>query len=164
MAIGLLRGIGALSRLVGRAGSLSGGGKSVRIEVDGLEEFQRSLRRAANTNLPKEMGQVHKQIGELVISRLDPPPSPAAVGRGRGASVRPSASKRDVLLRVGGAHRAGNAPKMQWGKSPGRTPGVPAPERPYILRTAKRHEDDILDQYAKGIEAAVKGTFWKVDL
>lgn len=129
------------------------------IRVEGLKEFQAATRRATDSELPKRLGQAHKHIGELVISRLSPRPTPPAVGVGRGADVRASTSKRDVLLRVGGAHRSGKSPQMQWGRKPGRRPTESAPDRPYIRGTIDRHQGDIEDQYLKAISAAMAGAF-----
>ena len=133
------------------------------IEVEGLKEFQRATRRAVDSELPKRLGQAHKHIGELVISRLTPKPDPAAVGAGRGSDVRASASKRDVILRVGGAHRRSPSPEItkmrQWGaRFVGRV-GQPAPDRPYIRGTIDRHQDEIGNAYLEAISAAMSGAF-----
>lgn len=131
------------------------------IEVQGLKEFQRAARRAVDSELPKRLGQAHKRIGELVISRLEPKPDPAAVGAGRGSAVRASASKRDVVLRVGGGHRAsGIHTKMQpWGVLRVRPIGQPTPPRSYIRGTIDRNYSEIADAYLKAISAAMSGAF-----
>lgn len=134
---------------------------SEAIEIVGLKEFQRASRRAVDTELPRRLGQAHKHIGELVISKLEPRPDPAAVGAGRGADVRSSASKRDVILRTGGGHRAsGIYTKMQpWGARRVVRPGIPVPARPYIRRTIDNHYDEIADAYLEAISAAMSGAF-----
>lgn len=137
--------------------------KSEAIQVEGLRELNREIRRSVDRELPKRMGQANKSIGELVIARLSPRPDPAAVGEGAGSTVRPSASKREVLLRVGGAHRAGKAPRMQWGKRPVRQPGVPAPKRPYIRQTVDRYYDEITGAYLGAIEQAMGPAFYDSD-
>lgn len=129
------------------------------IKIEGLKEFQRAARKGTDSELPKRLGRAHKHIGELVISKLSPAPTPAAVGVGGGSSVRPSASKRDVLLRVGGGHRAGHSPEMQWGRKPGRRPGTPAPKRPYIKGTVDAHRGQIETEYLQAISAAMSGAF-----
>lgn len=129
------------------------------IKVEGLREFQMAARRSTDSGLPKRLGDAHKQIGELVITKLSPRPTPPAVGTGAGASVRPSASKREVLLRVGGGHRAGHSPEMQWGRRPARTPGQSAPKRPYIRETIDRHESEIGDAYLEAISQAMRPAF-----
>jgi len=128
------------------------------IEVEGLKQFQMAARRSVDAELPKRLGQAHKKIGELVISRLKPRPDPAAVGIGAGATVRASASKRDVILRVGGAHRP-RPPMSIWGKQRVTQPGRHAPERPYIRGTIDRHEREIGDAYLKAISKAMSGAF-----
>lgn len=131
------------------------------IRIEGLKKFQAAARRST-ADLPKRLGQAHKEIGQLVISRLSPSPDPAAVGTGAGATVRPSASKREVLLRVGGAHRAKHSPQMQWGKRPGRSPGQSAPERPYIRETIDKHRGEIEQAYLEAISAAMNNAFAEV--
>lgn len=137
--------------------------KTGNIEVEGLQEFHRAIRRAADTDLPKRLGQANKKIGQLVISKLQPRPTPAAVGTGAGAAVRPSASKRDVVLRVGGKHRADHSPQMQWGKRPVREPGVAAPKRPYIRETVERHRDEIEDAWLRAVAEAMDPAFYDTD-
>lgn len=112
------------------------------IEVEGLKEFNRAVRAAQDKELNKRIGQANKRIGQLVIDRLSPAPDPAAVGAGKGASVRPSASKREVLLRVGGSHRA-KPPMSTWGKRRVLRVGAAAPDRPFIQGTAETNFDEI---------------------
>lgn len=138
------------------AGSLfGGGGGKQRVEIEGLRDFQRQVGRAVDRDIPKEIGRVNKDIGKFVISRLSPPPVPSAVGEGAGKTVRPSATRREVILRVGGEHRAGETPHMQWGKRPV-TPFQENPPRPNIIGTALDHEDKIVDMLLDGYMKALK--------
>lgn len=115
------------------------------IEVEGLKEFNQAVRQAKDKALDKRIGQANKKIGELVISRLAPALNPAAVGAGRGAKPRASASKREVLLRVGGAHRAaGPHTNMQpWGAKRVTPVGKSAPARSFIQGTAEAQFGEI---------------------
>lgn len=124
-----------------------------RVEVEGYKEFQAAARRAQG-DLPKKLGQIHKKIGALVISKLHPP----SVGSGAGARVRPSASKREVLIRVGGGWRNQDPRVLQWGKSQ-EWPGGHAPDRPDILGTAERHQRQIEEMLLAGIEEHFKPPF-----
>ena len=132
------------------------------IEIAGLAEFQAAARRSVDTELPKRLGEAHRFIGQMVIDKLTPRPDPAAVGAGKGAAVKASASKRDVLLRVGGAHRK-HPPQSIWGKQRVTRPGMQAPPRPYIRETIDRHYDEIADAYLKAISAAMDGAFAKTE-
>lgn len=125
-----------------------------RIRVEGYREFQRAVSKAADKDLPKKIGQVHKDIGAFVISRL----TPKAVGKGAGARVRPSASRREVILRVGGGHRNENPRVLQWGKTQEWPRGNP-PDRAHIIGTARRHQAEIERMLLDGIEAALKPPF-----
>ena len=115
------------------------------IEIDGMKEFQTAVRRAKDVELNRRLGEANKRIGEMVISRLSPAPDPRAVGVGAGASVRPSTTRREVLLRVGGSHRSSgpHTRKQPWGRKRVTPVGKPAPDRPYIQQTADRQYDEI---------------------
>lgn len=120
------------------------------------------IRIAAQRDLPKNMGQAHKEIGQFIISRMDYA-DPGAVGTGRGSVVRPSASKRDVLLRVGGSHRAsGPYTKMQpWGRLRVVRPGTQTPDRPHIWGTIWDNKRDIEKVYAEKVGKAMSPVFAK---
>ena len=144
-----------------------------KIEVEGLKEFQRAARRAADQELGKRLGQANKQIGQLVIDRLVPRPDPAAVGTGAGAAVRPSASKREVLLRVGGKHRErASLPHpttsraryalAAWGRRSGGW-FVRRPKRPYIRETVERNRPEIEQAWLKAVSTAMKPAFHRTD-
>jgi hypothetical protein len=143
------------------------------IQIEGYRELQKALRQAQDQHLPKELGHLHKEIGRFIVSRLEPPPVPEATGRGAGATVRPSASKRELLLSVGGAHRvkgppfvgrtpAGAAPHAyaRWGRQ-----GVQGikrgrvPPRPHIVGTALNHQAEIRRQLLDGIVKALEPAF-----
>ena len=132
------------------------------IKVDGLREFQFAVRRA-DADIPKRIGQAHKAIGDLVIQRLQPKPTAQAVGEGTGAAVRSSAAKREVLLRVGGKHRARHSPQQQWGKRQVGAVGTDRPERPYIMGTVERHRDEIGTAYLEAISQACNQAFHDTD-
>lgn len=133
------------------------------IRVEGWREFQAAVRKATDSDLPKRLGEVNKQIGQLVISRLQPQPNSATVGAGGGATVRPSATRREVILRVGGSRRVERADErhtplrvQQWGN---RSVNPPASGRPNIIGTALAHQGEIEKLLLDGIERALKPPF-----
>lgn len=147
-----------------------------RIEVEGIKELNRAVRQAVDRDLGKRMGQANKSIGKMVIDNLRPRPTPEAVGRGAGATVRPSASRREVLLRTGGVHRARGVPakgklskkdkkkvaRRQWGKT--RIAGRPGRNsRPYILDTAMDQRDEIEAAWLKAVADAMSPAFYKTE-
>lgn len=134
-----------------------------KVELEGYDEVRRAIRHAEDRELPKRLGQAHKDIGQKVIDLLSPPPVPEAVGEGAGATVRPSASKREVLLRVGGKHRAAAAPMAQWGKKRVLLRGRKAPERPYIRQTAEDNRPYIEREFLEAVTRAMSGAFHEVD-
>lgn len=135
------------------AGKSSGGGEPFRIEVEGYQEFQRAVSHA-DKELAKRIGQVHKDIGAFVISKLQP----KSVGEGAGAKVRPSATRREVLLRVGGGWRDDDPRKRQWGKRQ-EWPAGHAPARPDIVGTARDNQAEIEQRLLDAIDKALKPPF-----
>ncbi|MGH3942623.1 MAG: hypothetical protein ACRDTG_29170 [Pseudonocardiaceae bacterium] len=126
------------------------------IQVEGLRELRQAIRRHGDKDLSTQLGRVHKEIGRLVISRLQPRPVPSAVGRGGGAAVRASAASREVLLRVGGDHRQTRA--QQWGKHQV-PPFQDAPARPFVVGTALAQQEQIERMLLDGIERSLKPPF-----
>jgi len=131
----------------------------VEIDRDSLRQFMAAVRQSVDTELPKRLGQANRSVGEKFIYQwLRPKPDQAAVGKGAGAAVRPSASKRDVILRVGGAHRAGHTPYKQWGRRPV-NPFEVAPPRPYIRQSADDHLDEIQEAWLEAVQQACSPPF-----
>ena len=133
---------------------------SPHIEVEGLRELQAAIR-AQVGKLPDALGKAHKNVGAFIIGKL-PAGNPNAVGAGTGATVRASATKREVLLMVGTNARTALAEKAgvgvaveQWG----RTEVQPFESgRPYILGTIEENEEAIgqffLDEVTKALAPA----------
>ena len=126
-----------------------------RIHIEGVRELNRLLRQVGGRELQKELGQLHRQIGEMVIARLGG--RSTGVGSGRGETIRPSAAVRDVQLRVGGSHRAQGGPTRprQWGRVQ-RWPGGQAPARPHLIGAAMDIQDRIEDVYLDGVDRIVR--------
>ncbi len=126
-----------------------------RIHIEGVRELNRLLRQVGGRELQKELGQLHRQIGEMVIGRLGG--RSTGVGSGRGETIRPSAAVRDVQLRVGGSHRAQGGPTRprQWGRVQ-RWPGGQAPARPHLIGAAMDIQDRIEDVYLDGVDRIVR--------
>lgn len=147
------------------------------VQIEGLKEFNRTLGRVKDRDLNKRLGQANKQVGELVVRRLQPRPDPRAVGAGRGAAVRPSATRREVVLRVGGTHRPPDraprprpgrptAPTVQqvtrmnpWGARRVVPPGTRTPDRPHIAGTVADNFDDIGALYLRLTMDALEPAF-----
>lgn len=136
------------------------------IEVDGWGEFRRATRRAADTDLPKRLGEANRRTGEFIKDLVERESRPEAVGEGRGSEVRPSAAKREVIWRVGGAHRDHGNPdvvrRRQWGKRVVR-PFQPAPRRPYMKQIAERHRDEIGDFFLHAVSDAMDPAFYDTE-
>lgn len=162
------------------ARALTPGGRSVPvapIQIEGYREFQRAVGKAVDKDLPKRMGQVHKDVGRFIISNLEPAPDPRAVGEGYGAMPRASATRRDLLIIVGGAHRADNEPPyisnsrpgarpwayVTWGKRQIGKPGTFRPPRPHIIGTAIKHEGEIRQRLLDGVTKALAPAFHDAD-
>lgn len=135
----------------------------VVLDQQDWQRFQRAVRQSTDKDLPKRIGQANKKVGQKFVDDwLHPKPDPIAVGEGKGSTVRPSASKREVLLRVGGAHRAGHTPEAPWGQQiVGNLRG--APKRPYIRESVDRHETEIRDAWLHAISDAMDPAFHDTD-
>lgn len=125
---------------------------SPHIEIEGLKELQSAIKKAQG-KLPASIGEAHKEVGRFVIGKL-PQGNPNAVGSGSGATVRPSATKRDVVLRVGSGARG--ASKNQWGKVPVQ-PFVSG--RPYIVGTVEKYRKEIEQKFMEEMMKALKPAF-----
>lgn len=127
--------------------------KPLRIQLEGWNEFVAQAKKAKDKEMMKRLGQVNKQAGAQILGMLDPP----AVGKGRGAKPRPSATVRDIMIMSGTSARGGDH-ELQWGKEQ-LWPGGRAPKRPYILAAAERHFPQIEDKWMNAILAALKPPF-----
>ena len=122
-----------------------------RIRVEGVRELNRLLRNAGGRELQKELGQVHKQVGQMVIDRVGG--ASTGVGAGAGERIRPSAATREVLLRVGGKHRAGWGNVGRWGKRWNRVESGP---RPHLIGAAQDIQGRIEDTYMDGVDKIIR--------
>lgn len=126
------------------------------VQIEGLTELQAGIRRAQG-RLPATLGQFHREVGAFIIAKL-PPGDPRAVGAGAGATVRPSATAREVLLRVG--HSGREMHREQWGR---RVIQPFARGRPYIVGTIMEHEEEIRRMYLDGLMAALAPAFYSAE-
>jgi hypothetical protein len=121
---------------------------SARMVIDGIPETRELLRDIGGKALERELGQMNKRVGEVWIQAAGGASS--GVGRGRGETIRPSASVRDVQLRVGGAHRSRRV--QQWGIRPVR----PHPERPFIVARGADALPKIIRVYEDGFDHVIQ--------
>jgi len=135
------------------------------IQVFGLRELQLAIKRQQG-ELPKALGKVHKDIGTFIIGKL-PAADPHAVGSGSGATVRPSATKREVLLRAGSGAREARASGRgvsvkaeQWGSRPVQ-PYIKG--RPYIVGTIEENEDEIEQRFLDAMTEILGPAFFKAE-
>lgn len=119
---------------------------SFGVRIEGVRELTREIAKL-NPELRKELGQRNKGIGQEIIDRAVPKPTP--VGTGRGAMPRPSASANVLRIVAGGAHRARHAPEQPWGAR--FTPRDE--ERPFLVRSAEIHMPNVEAEYLDAIAA-----------
>ena len=127
------------------------------IKVEGLKELQTAIKRAEG-KLPQSLGVAHKNVGAFVIGKL-PAGNPHAVGAGAGATIRPSATKREVLIRVGYVGRPGHI--AQWGK---REVQPFESGRPWIVGTIEGHQDEIEREFLEQTMKALSPAFYDSDM
>lgn len=99
------------------------------VRILGVRELTRRIA-AVEPLFLAQLPRKNRTLGERIIARAGP--KPTAVGAGRGAVPRPSASRNVLRIMAGGAHRAGAVPVRQWGLQvvPRQTP------RPFLTRAA----------------------------
>ena len=148
---------GAGLRMAGRAAGTVGSsalrgvrgmGLGVQIHPGDIRDLNRALRQVDRA-LSKELGQVHRDIGERVIREVGG--ASTGVGSGRGERIRPSAAADRIQLLVGGGHRSSDPRRLQWGRVQ-RWPGGQAPQRPYIIEAAYSITDEIEQMYLAEVE------------
>ena len=122
-----------------------------RVTIEGMDQVRASFRRLGGTEMTKQLGQVHKRIGELVIARAGG--AQTGVGAGSGATIRPSASTKNAQLRVGGSFRARFGKWRQWGQQ---QTWPPPSSRPYLIGAAEQARNEIYDVYLDGIESVAQ--------
>lgn len=119
---------------------------TTRVVVEGMTETRAVFNRLGGRDMVKQLGLVHKRVGERVIAAAGGVNT--GVGSGTGATIRPSAATAGVYLRVGGSFRARFGKWRQWGV----TQQWPPPgSRPYLIGAALSVEEEILADYREGV-------------
>lgn len=116
-----------------------GNTNSEAVQIEGVRELVRLIGKI-DPALRKELGQRNKAIGQRIIDRAFPKPTP--VGAGAGAMPRASATTNVLRIIAGGTHRS--RPVQQWGRRNVSRDGV---ERPYIRRSAETESPQIEKEY-----------------
>ena len=139
--------------------------------ADNLRELNRAISKASDVGLKKRMGQAHKRVGIEVIRLAQATSTPRAVGKGAGATMRPSAARSRVQIRTGGKHRltskAGKripsqwVPARVWGKRRTVPIGTRVPRRPSIIGAALRNRRRIMALYLRAVRDAFAGMDFK---
>lgn len=109
------------------------------IQVDGLDDLRKELRRVKDKELDAEMKAIHKQLADEVADRARPK-VPVRSGALRD-SLRTTGTVRDAIGRVGRTS-VPYAAVIHWG-SPKR--GIRS--RPFLTDAAAAMERDITDRY-----------------
>lgn len=114
------------------------------IKVDGLREFQRTLR-ALDAGLPRTLRLAHNEAAKIVVDWAQPR-VPARTGKAR-ASVRATSSQREARV-TGGGKRVPYYPWLDFGGRVGRNRTVQRPFQKggrYIYPGYTRNKDKIQD-------------------
>lgn len=119
----------------------------MRVEVEGLDELRRALRKLGDTELPKGLKQANKSAAQLVVDAALPHVPVGPTGRLK-KSVRALASQREARVKAGGA-RVPYAAAVHWGTRA--RPGLRGPHniarRPFIYEAAARVRDRAMEEY-----------------
>lgn len=133
-------------------------GGSGRVEVEGLDELRKTLRRVGDAELPKELRKANKRAAEIV-AKAAAAKVPVKTGRTR-ASVRALGSQRDAKVRAGGA-------KVPWygfldfgGKRPRDRVGRPRIKQGrYIYPALAEKRDEVADVYEREVRDLLRRHF-----
>lgn len=109
------------------------------VQIEGVRELVRAIGKI-DPALRKELGQRNKAIGQRIIDRAFPKPTP--VGEGAGAMPRASATTNVLRLIAGTSSRTRAV--QQWGKRPKPRDGV---KRPFLRRSAEDQSPAIEKEY-----------------
>lgn len=113
------------------------------IQVDGLDELRRDLRRVKDSELDAEMKQIHQELASEVVAKAQPN-VPVKSGALK-TSVRSAGTVRDAIGRVGKAS-VPYAPAIHWG-----WPKRGIKGRPFLTDAAQAIEKDITDRYDREV-------------
>ena len=129
---------------------------SARVEIDGLKEFQGSLR-AMEAGLPKQLRTVLNAAADVVLDAARPD-VPTKSGRAR-ASMKARSSQRAARIAVGGK----KAPYYPWldfggeGKRKGRPAARPFLRKGrYVYPALDRTHDQVTEVMAQGLTDLAK--------
>lgn len=115
------------------------------IEIEGIRELRRDLKRIGDSELKSEMVAANRQIAADVV-RKALPNVPVLTGRLR-ASVRGIGNMSGAVGKAGSA-AVPYAAAIHWGRKRG---GAIAP-RPFLWRAAQTVEPAALDEYTKRVD------------
>lgn len=122
------------------------------IEVDGVNELMRELRRAG-IKINKELAAANKEIGGRIATRARSraPVGPAERGHLRD-SIRPAALARGVVVRAGNARALRYGPIIHYGSSyrPRQAP------RPFLSDAAQEMRGQVEREYLQAVERATR--------
>lgn len=127
-----------------------------RIEIRGIKEFQRSLRKMG-ADLPKQLRIALNQASQLVIDKAQP-----AIPRKSGAaaaSLKVRSSQREARIAAGG-RKAPYYPWLDFGGKVGRDRSVSRPfhkEGRYIYPALRKNRDEITQVMATAISDLARG-------
>lgn len=126
------------------------------IQVDGLDELRRQLRRVKDSGLDAEMKAIHLELASEVVARAlpDVPVKTGALKK----SVRAAGTVRDAIGRAGGAsvpyagavhwgHGAKNLAVIAHGKQRRHRGRKASVANPFLRNAAVALERDITDRY-----------------
>lgn len=117
------------------------------IEIEGLRELQRGLRRI-DKELTNELKKANKDAGEAVVEAARPE-APELTGKLKG-SLRAANKVREAEVRLGGA-------KVPWaGPIHFGWPARNIEPDPFVYRALDKRRDEVRDAYMKRIDALRK--------
>ena len=132
------------------------------VQVEGLREFQRELRKLGD-DLPRELAAANKQVAELVVDKAQRRAATVSPGARKSAeSLSAARMQRIAAIRLGG-NRHPYAAGYEFGsiRHPQFPPwrGSDANAGYFLYPTIRRENDAIVEVYADLIDAIARAAF-----
>lgn len=115
------------------------------IQIEGLDDLRKNLRRLKDKGLNDEMKAIHLALADEITKKALPA-VPVLTGRLK-ASVRAAGTVRDAIGRVGKAS-VPYAAAIHWG-----WPSRGMPARPFLTDAAEDIERDVAERYERQVAA-----------
>jgi hypothetical protein len=130
-------------------------GPIVKVEIEGLAQFQRELRKAEGAN-PKAMQDSLKKVGDYLSPKINPPRDKGTLAGSKGA---PRATMKKGSIPIKAKH-AGPVEFSRRGAAAQALTGKYGPPPRYGYKAVQENLDQLEEMIWEGIEEVAKAYGW----